>query len=80
MFLSASFGRVDGASHWRERWEMVQSPPASAETLRDPGSIPGSGRAPEEGMASPPVFWLGEAHGQRSLAGYSPWGCRVGHD
>ena len=25
-----------------------------------------------------PVFWPGELHGQRSLAGYSPWGCRVG--
>ena len=22
-----------------------------------------------------PVFWPGEFHGQRSLAGYSPWGC-----
>ena len=22
----------------------------------------------------------GESHGQRSLAGYSPWGCRVRHD
>ena len=21
-----------------------------------------------------PVFWPGESHGQRSLAGYSPWG------
>ena len=28
-----------------------------------------------------PVFMPGESHGQRSLAGYSPWGCkRVGHD
>ena len=27
-----------------------------------------------------PVFLPGESHGQRSLAGYSPWGCRVGHD
>ena len=27
-----------------------------------------------------PVFLLGEFHGQRSLAGYSPWGCRVWHD
>ena len=27
-----------------------------------------------------PVFWPGESHGQRSLAGYSPWGCRVRHD
>ena len=24
-----------------------------------------------------PVFWPGESHGQRSLAGYSPWGHRV---
>ena len=27
-----------------------------------------------------PVFLPGEFHGQRSLAGYSPWDCRVGHD
>ena len=27
-----------------------------------------------------PVFLPGEFHGERSLAGYSPWGCRVGHD
>ena len=29
----------------------------------------------EEGMAIPPVFLPGEYHGQRSLVGYSPWGC-----
>ena len=23
-----------------------------------------------------PVFWPGEFHGQRNLAGYSPWGCK----
>ena len=23
-----------------------------------------------------PVFWPGEFHGQRSLVGYSPWGCK----
>ena len=27
-----------------------------------------------------PVFLPGESHGQRTLAGYSPWGCRVGHN
>ena len=27
-----------------------------------------------------PVFLPGKCHGQRSLAGYSPWGHRVGHD
>ena len=26
------------------------------------------------------VFLPGESHGQRSLADYSPWGCRVGYD
>ena len=25
-------------------------------------------------------FLPGESHGQRNLAGYSPWGHRVGHD
>ena len=28
----------------------------------------------EKGMASTPVFWPGESHGQRSLAGYGLWG------
>ena len=27
-----------------------------------------------------PVFLPGESHGQRSLAGYSPWGCKSRHD
>ena len=27
-----------------------------------------------------PVFLPGKSHGQRSLVGYSPWGCRVGHN
>ena len=29
-----------------------------------------------KGMATTPVFLPGESHGQRSLAGYSPWGCK----
>ena len=28
----------------------------------------------EEGMVTTPVFLPGESHGERSLAGYSPWG------
>ena len=28
---------------------------------------------------SAPVFLLGKYHGQKSLEGYIPWGCRVGH-
>ena len=30
----------------------------------------------EEEMAPPPVFLPGKVHGQRSLMGYSPWGCK----
>ena len=37
----------------------------------------GSGKSPGEGNENPlPVFLPGEFHGQRSLAGYSPWGCK----
>ena len=30
----------------------------------------------QKGMASTPVFLPGESHGQRSLEGYSPRGCK----
>ena len=53
------------------RWPSGKEPPARA---GDSGSIPGSGRFPEEKMAPTPVFLPGESHGQRSLAGYSPRG------
>ena len=33
----------------------------------------------EKGMQPTPVFLLGEIHGQKSLAGYSPWDHRVRH-
>ena len=39
----------------------------------DLGSISGLGRFPVEGMAAHSIFLPGEFHGQRSLAGYSPW-------
>ena len=35
--------------------------------------IPGSGRSPGEGNATPLVLLPGESHGQRSLVDYSPW-------
>ena len=44
----------------------------------DLGPIPGEEHPLEEGMVT--VFLPGESHGQRSLAGYSSWGGRVGHD
>ena len=58
---------------------MVKNLPANAGGL---GSIPGSRRSPrEEDSNLLPVFLPGKSHGQRSLAGWSPWGRkRVGHD
>ena len=38
---------------------------------------PWVGKIPlEEGMQPIPVFLPGESHEQRSLVGYSPWGCK----
>ena len=34
----------------------------------------------EKGMATYSTILAGESHGQRSLAGCSPWGHRVGHN
>ena len=52
--------------------QMVKSPPAMQETW-----VQSLGREDplEKGMAVTPVFLSGKSHGQRSLAGYSPWGC-----
>ena len=50
---------------------------ASACNTGDLGSIPGSGRSPWRRKWQPtPVFLPGESHGQRSLVGYSPRGCK----
>ena len=35
---------------------------------------------PGKGMATTPVSLSRKSHGQKSLAGSSPWGSRVGHD
>ena len=48
---------------------------------RRPGFIPWVGKIPRRKAWQPtPVFLPRESHGQRSLIGYSPWGCRVGHN
>ena len=49
---------------------MVKSQPADA---GDTGSIPGLGRSPGEGNGTL-VFLSWNAHGQRSLVDYGPWG------
>ena len=55
---------------------MVKNLPANArdETLRFDPQI---GKTPWSRKWQPaPVFLPGKFHGQRSLAGYSPWGCK----
>ena len=45
------------------------------------GSIPGLGRSPGGEHGNPLQYsYLENPRGQKSLAGYSPWGRRVGHD
>ena len=53
---------------------MVKNLPANAGDTRDLGSIPGSGRSLEEGMATHSSILAGESDGQRSLASYSAQG------
>ena len=52
---------------------MVKNPPAMQETWL----IAGSGRSPGEGIGYPLQYsCLENPHGQRSLTGYNPWGCK----
>ena len=56
---------------------MVKNTPADAGDTRDTGPIPGSGRSPGGRDGNPlPCSCLENPHGQRSLAGYSPWSCK----
>ena len=56
---------------------MVKSPSASAGDTGDAGLIPGSERSPGVGNGNPLQYsYLENLHGQRSLAGYSPQGCK----
>ena len=56
---------------------MVKNPTAIVEDPRDEGSVSGSGKFPGEGNENPLQYFLpGKFHGQRSLVGYTAWGCK----
>ena len=59
---------------------LVAQTVKNACNVGDLNSIPGLGRSPR-GVHGNPLLYscLENPHGQRSLAGYSPWGHRVGH-
>ena len=47
---------------------MVKNPPAKSADLRDMGSISGSGRYLQKGMATHSSILPGESHGERNLS------------
>ena len=55
---------------------VVKNLPANAGDIRDKGSIPGSGRSPEEGMATPSstlawrIPWTEEPGGLQSIGSH----------
>ena len=66
--ITFTYGTFPGGSDGKE----------SACSAGDMGSIPGSGRSPGGGHGNPlQCSWPGESHGQRSLVGCSPRGCKV---
>ena len=71
--LNPKFASADVSSTSRLVPQMVKDLPAMQETWVQ--SL-GLEDLLEKGMATTPVSLPGEFHGQRSLAGYSPWGCK----
>ena len=80
-------GREGGHIHNRQNYHysselwtsqvvlVVKNPPANAGDIRDVGWIPRSGRSLGGGHSNPFQYsCLENVHGQRCLAGYSPWG------
>ena len=57
--------------------QTLKTLPATQETRFNPRV----GKTPlKKGMATHSSILAGESHGQRSWAGYTPWGCRVRHE
>ena len=59
------------------RWLSGRDPTCQCRRCRRLGFCPWVGNIPWRRKWQPtPVFLPGKSHGQRSLAGYSPWGCQ----
>ena len=77
-------------SFWRKVMRSLGTPSGTSgkesacqcRWYKRPGIHPWVGKIPWRRKWQPtPAFLPGKSHGQRSLVGYSPWGCRrVGHD
>ena len=59
------------------RWHSGKESTCQCRRRRRPGFSPLFGKSPGEGNGNPLQYsYLENLHGQRSLAGYSPWGCK----
>jgi len=57
---------------------VLKNPPANAGDARDAEFHPWVGKIPwKKKWQLTPVFLPGKLHRQKSLMGYSPWGCKV---
>ena len=69
--FACEYSSLMGLPQWLSSKEFT----CSAGDTGDTGSIPGLGRSPGGGHGNPLQYsCLENPHGQRSLAGYSPWG------
>ena len=60
---------------------VIKKPACQCRRHKRKGFYPWVGKIPwRRKWQLTPVFLPGESLGQRSLVGYSPWGCRVRHD
>ena len=68
-YLSLLFNKLSRLSRWLPWWLCLQ--------CGSSGFAPWLGKIPWRRKWQPtPVFLPGESHGQRSVAGYSPWDCK----
>ena len=58
---------------------MVKKPPAVKELQETRGQSLGQEDSWRRRWQPTPVFLPGKSRGQRSLVGYSPWGCKELH-
>ena len=55
---------------------VIENLPASTGDTEDAGLISRLGRCPGGGNGNSLIFLTGKYHGQKILAGYSPWDCK----
>ena len=64
-----------------DRWLSGEESACNARDAGDAASIPGLGRSLGGGDGNTLQYSCLDPQGQKSLVGYSPWGCkRVGHN